>query len=219
MMSHELRTPLNAIGGYVDLMEMGIRGGLTEEQRHDLARIQKSQRHLLSLINGLLTFARVERGSIEYRFGSVSMDEVRATAESLVLPQAASRGITLAFKGCDPGLCACADREKLDQVVLNLLGNAIKFTGRGGTVSLRCERRGEMVAIVVEDTGRGIPADRLAEIFEPFVQLDSKLTRAQDGVGLGLAISRDLARGMGGDLTAQSEVGVGSQFTLTLESA
>jgi signal transduction histidine kinase len=219
MMSHELRTPLNAIGGYVDLLDLGIRGALNDEQRIDLARIQKSQRHLLSLINGLLTFARVERGSIEYRFGAVPLNELRATAESLVLPQATARGLTLTFEGCDETVCVRADREKLDQIVLNLLGNAIKFSERGGMITVRCVPDVETLAIIVEDTGCGIPSDRLAVIFEPFVQLDSRLTRQREGVGLGLAISRDLARGMGGDLTAESEVGVGSRFTLTLARA
>ena len=166
----------------------------------------------------MLTFARVERGSIEYRFGSVSMDEVRATAESLVLPQATSRGLTLAFKGCDAGYArAPTARSSIRWCSIFSATRSSSRAAVARVAAVRTPRR--MVAIVVEDSGRGIPADRLAEIFEPFVQLDSKLTRAQDGVGLGLAISRDLARGMGGDLTAQSQVGVGSQFTLTLESA
>ncbi|MFI5228180.1 MAG: sensor histidine kinase [Gemmatimonadales bacterium] len=219
MMSHELRTPLNAIGGYVELLEMELRGPINDAQRDDLERIQRSQRHLLSLINGVLNFARIERGTVDYRLTSVSMAEVMDATEPLVSPQARTRGLALEFVGCTDTLRACADREKLEQVVLNLLGNAIKFTEPGGHVTLRCEARGECVAILVEDTGRGIPADKLASVFEPFVQLDSRLTRARDGVGLGLAISRDLARGMNGDLTAESEVGVGSRFTVTLRAA
>jgi signal transduction histidine kinase len=219
MMSHELRTPLNAIGGYVELLEMELRGPINDAQRDDLGRIQRSQRHLLGLINGVLDFARIERGSVDYRIASVSMAELIAATEPLVGPQAGARGLSLEFVGCGDTVCVRADREKLEQVVLNLLGNAIKFTESGGRVALSCEPRGECVAIVVQDTGQGIPADKLAAVFEPFVQLDSRLTRSRDGVGLGLAISRDLARGMGGDLTAESEVGVGSRFTVTLRAA
>ncbi|MFI5230496.1 MAG: sensor histidine kinase [Gemmatimonadales bacterium] len=219
MMSHELRTPLNAIGGYVDLLELGVHGTINEAQRQDLARIQRSQRHLLSLINGVLNFARIERGTVDYQITSVAMIDLMTTAESLVSPQARTRGLTLDFTGCTEAVRVCADREKLEQVLLNLLGNAIKFTDSGGRVSLRCEQRGEWTAIIVEDTGQGIPSNKLSSVFEPFVQLDSRLTRSRDGVGLGLAISRDLARGMGGDLTAESEVGVGSRFTVMLRAA
>ncbi|HXD49899.1 MAG TPA: ATP-binding protein [Gemmatimonadaceae bacterium] len=219
MMSHELRTPLNAIGGYVELLELGVRGEINEAQRQDLERIQRSQRHLLSLINGVLNFARIERGAVEYRLTTVALGELLTTIESLVLPQARSRELTLDFSGCKKSVAVCADREKLEQILLNLIGNAIKFSDPGGRVALSCEPRGEIVALMVEDTGRGIPADKLASVFEPFVQLDSRLTRSRDGVGLGLAISRDLARGMGGDLTAESEVGVGSRFTVTLRGA
>jgi signal transduction histidine kinase len=219
MMSHELRTPLNAIGGYVELLELGVRGEINEAQRQDLERIQRSQRHLLSLINGVLNFARIERGAVEYRLTTVALGELLTTIESLVLPQARSRELTLDFSGCKKSVAVCADREKLEQILLNLIGNAIKFSDAGGRVALSCEPRGEIVALMVDDTGRGIPADKLASVFEPFVQLDSRLTRSRDGVGLGLAISRDLARGMGGDLTAESEVGVGSKFTVTLRGA
>jgi signal transduction histidine kinase len=219
MMSHELRTPLNAIGGYVELLELGVRGEINEAQRRDLERIQRSQRHLLSLINGVLSFARIERGAVEYQLTTVALGELLMTLESLVLPQARSRELMLDFSGCKRSVSVCADREKLEQILLNLIGNAIKFSDPGGRVALSCEPRGEVVALIVDDTGRGIPADKLASVFEPFVQLDSRLTRSRDGVGLGLAISRDLARGMGGDLTAESEVGVGSRFTVTLRGA
>ena len=218
-MSHELRTPLNAIGGYTELLELGIRGAINDTQREDLARIQRSQRHLLSLINGLLTFARVERGNIDYRFAAVSTNELMSTVEALVAPQARARGLTLDFSGCAADIRMTADIEKLEQILLNLLGNAIKFTEAGGRVAMACEARGDTVAIIVTDTGVGIPRDKLSYIFEPFVQIDSGLTRARDGVGLGLAISRDLAKGMHGDLTAESEPGKGSRFTLTLPVA
>jgi len=222
MMSHELRTPLNAIGGYAELLELGIRGPVTEAQRADLARIQQSQRHLLGLINQVLNYTRVDAGAVRYDATDVPVAAALGAAEALVLPQARARGLTLVLGDCPPGLVARADREKLQQVLLNLLTNAVKFTEPGGEVRVTCAEReteGRQVAISVADTGVGIAAEKLPSIFEPFVQVDQRLTRPHEGVGLGLAISRELARGMGGDLTAESTPGVGSTFTLTLPRA
>jgi signal transduction histidine kinase len=219
VMSHELRTPLNAIGGYAELMEMGLRGPITEEQRSDLARIQQSQKHLLGLINQVLNYTRVETGTVRYDVTDVLVAEALAAAEALVVPQVRAKGLGYSFGMCDPALAVRADRDKLQQILLNLLTNAIKFTHAGGEISLTCTCSDDVVSVLVSDTGVGIPADKLAVIFEPFVQIDSRLTRAQDGVGLGLAISRDLARGMGGELTAESGEGSGSIFTLTLPKA
>jgi signal transduction histidine kinase len=216
VMSHELRTPLNAIGGYAELMELGIRGPITAEQRSDLARIQQSQRHLLGLINGVLNYARVEAGAVHYALADVQVENALAACEALVMPQLRSRNLTLEREACDAGLRVNADAEKLQQILLNLLSNAIKFTEPAGTVTIRCNGSGDSVCIEVTDTGIGIPEDQLARVFEPFVQVDAKLTRTREGTGLGLAISRDLARGMGGDITATSEPGVGSTFTLEL---
>jgi PAS domain S-box-containing protein len=217
VMSHELRTPLNAIDGYAELMELGIRGPLTESQREDLARIRKSQRHLLGLINGVLNYAKLDAGMLHYDIEDVSLEEVLSTCEALVAPQAKTRGITLDSSGCDPSLVALGDREKVQQIVLNLLSNALKFTSSGGRVSLGCAAVSDGgVAVWVKDTGRGIDVNQHERVFQPFVQVDSGLTRTQEGVGLGLAISRDLARGMGGDLVVESTPGVGSLFTLTL---
>ena len=218
VMSHELRTPLNAIGGYAELMEIGIHGPVTPEQREALRRIQKSQRHLLGLVNGVLNYARVESGNVDYQLSDVAVDEILATCEALIAPQAQARRLTLSFAGCGADITANADAQKLQQVVLNLLSNAVKFTEPGGAVSMSCSAGDGVLFVHVRDTGAGIPAEHLARIFEPFVQVDSRLTRTQEGVGLGLAISRDLARGMGGDLTVESELGVGSTFTLTLLS-
>jgi signal transduction histidine kinase len=219
IMSHELRTPLNAIDGYAELMELGIRGPLTEQQRADLGRIRTSQRHLLGLINGVLNYSRIEAGAVRYAVEAVPVAETLSTCEALTAPQARARELTLGWRGCDATLCARGDQEKVQQIVLNLLSNSVKFTERGGRVELACEARGDDVAITVTDTGRGIPADRLEQVFEPFVQVDASRTRTQEGVGLGLAISRDLARGMGGDLVAESTPGEGSTFTLTLARA
>jgi PAS domain S-box-containing protein len=216
VMSHELRTPLNAIDGYAELMELGIRGPVTDQQREDLARIRKSQRHLLGLINGVLNYSRIEAGAVRYLVETVPLDETLAMCEALIAPQARSRRLTLAFGGCDAALRVRGDGEKVQQIVLNLLSNAVKFTEPGGRVELACTPREDVLAITVSDTGRGIAPDRLEHVFEPFVQVDASRTRTQEGIGLGLAISRDLARGMGGDLTADSRAGEGSVFTLTL---
>ena len=219
VMSHELRTPLNAIGGYAELIEMGIRGPVTPEQREDLRRIQGSQRHLLGLINEVLDYAKLETGVVQYHLTDVRVRDVLLAAEALVAPQARARELTLSVADCPEGLAVRADPEKLRQILVNLLGNAIKFTDRGGRVDLASEVVPGGVAIRVRDTGIGIRADKLEAIFEPFVQVRAGLTRTADGAGLGLAISRDLARGMGGELVAASSPKEGSTFTLTLPAA
>ncbi len=219
VMSHELRTPLNAIGGYAELIELGIRGPVSEDMRKDLQRIQMSQRHLLGLVNGVLNYSRVEAGAVTYDLREIELDEVLASCEALVSPQIRNKRLTLQYVQPDESLVVRADGEKLQQVLLNLLTNAIKFTEPGGSIELSCVRAGNEVRVCVADTGRGIALDQLSRVFEPFVQVDARLTRTQEGVGLGLAISRDLARGMGGDLTAESALGEGSRFTLNLPVA
>ena len=219
VMSHELRTPLNAICGYAELMEMGLRGPMTGPQLEDLRRIQQSQRHLLGLINQVLNYTRVESGGVRYEITDVPVHAALDAAETFIIPQVRARDLRYVLVHCEPTLAVRADAEKLQQILLNLLTNAIKFTEAGGELRVACEERGDMLAVMVTDTGIGIAADKLASVFEPFVQVDAKLTRKHDGVGLGLAISRDLARGMGGDLAAESVPGVGSTFTLTLPRA
>jgi PAS domain S-box-containing protein len=216
IMSHELRTPLNAVGGYAELIEMGIHGPVTEAQRDALLRIQRSQRHLLGLINEVLNYARVDAGQVVYSLEDVAVADAVAASEALVAPQIQAKELVYELGGCDPALTVHADADKLQQILLNLLGNAIKFTRPGGRITLSCAAGEHAVAITVEDTGIGIPRDRLEHIFEPFVQVDAKLTRNEGGVGLGLAISRDLARAMGGDLSVVSTEGAGSTFTLRL---
>ena len=219
IMSHELRTPLNAIGGYAELLEMGIRGPVTAQQIEDLRRIQTSQRHLLGLINGVLNYSRIEAGAVRYDIRDVDVAETLATCETLIATQARTRGLQMRHERCDPALAVRADPEKVQQVVLNLLSNAVKFTEPGGALRLSCTADATHVRIVVVDTGRGIAEEQRERVFEPFVQVDATRTRTQEGVGLGLAISRDLARGMGGDLTVESALGVGSTFTLWLPRA
>ncbi|MBK5189505.1 MAG: PAS domain-containing protein, partial [Gemmatimonadaceae bacterium] len=215
VMSHELRTPLNAIGGHAQLIELGVHGPVTTEQLTALERIQRSQRHLLGLINGVLNYAKIDAGVVLYNVSDVHMDEVLSTCEALTSPQARTKQLDLRYVHCDARLTARADSEKLQQIVFNLLSNAIKFTDAGGRVTLECAASGNArIAARVTDTGHGIPPDQLERVFQPFVQIDTRLTRSSEGTGLGLAISRELARGMGGDLVAGSVVGVGSTFAL-----
>jgi signal transduction histidine kinase len=219
-MSHELRTPLNAIGGYAQLMQIGVHGALTEGQRGALDRITRSQRHLLRLINEVLNLARIEAGRVDYALDDVPIAAAVAGVTPMVEPQMATA--RLAFSSSVAAdVVARADRDKLQQVLINLLTNAVKFTPAGGRVMVSAERddASERVLVRVTDTGIGIGAPQLQSIFEPFVQVDSGPTRRREGTGLGLAISRDLARGMGGDLAVESVPGVGSTFTLSLPRA
>ena len=219
MMSHELRTPLNAIAGYSELIELGIHGPVTDAQRNALNRIARSQAHLLTLINDVLNFARVDSGQMQYAVEDVRMNETLAGIEPLVEPQIVARKLTFQYDQCDPTIIAAADGDKVRQVVLNLLGNAVKYTPEGGRVMLACEADAKSVRVHVRDTGPGIEPDQLPVIFEAFVQGHRALNRPNEGVGLGLAISRDLARGMGGDVTVETELGAGSTFTLELPRA
>jgi PAS domain S-box-containing protein len=217
--SHELRTPLNAIAGYADLVVMGLRGPVTDEQRSDLERIKRASQHLLGLINDILSFAKLEAGQVELDVGDVSVPATVAEVEGLLAPQLAAKRLQYAAGCCDAVLVARADPERLRQILLNLLGNAVKFTPEGGRIAIECAEQDREVAIHVRDTGIGIPPEALDRIFDPFVQVGRDLRAPSDGVGLGLAISRDLARRMGGDLTAASRVGEGSTFTLLLPRA
>jgi signal transduction histidine kinase len=218
-MSHELRTPLNAIGGYVQLLAMQIQGPVNDAQQEALLRIDRSQRHLLGLINDILNLARVESGRVEYTLEDVAVEDAIATVDPMIQPQIASRA--LEFSAVDlPALPPVrADAEKLRQILLNLLSNAVKFTPSGGRIWIEGDCTEREVVVRVCDTGIGIPPEKLEQIFEPFTQVDASHSRIGQGTGLGLAISRDLARGMGGDLRAASAAGSGSTFTLTLPRA
>ena len=216
-MSHELRTPLNAVAGYSDLLLMGVRGALTDGQREDLERIKRSGQYLLGLINDVLNFAKLDAGQVEYRFEDVRLSPLLDGLEELIRPQVDAKGLRYQHGSCGDDLVLRADPEKARQILLNLLANAVKFTEPGGEVTLVCTAERDVVRMTVHDTGRGIAPDQLSRVFDPFVQVDRHLTpMSQQGVGLGLAISRDLASGMGGALEAKSEVGRGSEFTLTL---
>ena len=218
-MSHELRTPLNAIAGYADLLESGVHGELTEEQRADVKRIVVNQRHLLGLVNSVLDYSRIEAGKIHYEVDDVPLAPVLEDVQVLVLPLADKRGIERPRIADVGNLAVRADREKVQQILTNLLVNAIKYSPDGGDIEARCTDGGGAVTVEVQDHGLGIPEEHLESIFRPFVQVRDGRTRTEEGTGLGLAISRDLARGMGGDLTVRSVVGDGSVFKLTLPRA
>jgi len=215
-LSHELRTPLNAIGGYAELLSMEMKGPVTAGQRDYLERIRRSQHHLLALINDLLNYSRIEAGAMSYEPGEVRVGGLLEAVVGMVEPQSTEKGIALRLEPTDPELTAWADRLKTEQILLNLLSNATKFTRSGGSVSVAASREGDRVHVRVRDTGVGIPPAKLEEVFEPFVQLGRTLISTREGTGLGLAISRDLARAMGGELSAESQPGKGSTFTLAL---
>ena len=218
-MSHELRTPLNATLGYVELIEMGIGGPVTEQQREYLQRIRGSQEHLLGIVTDLLNYSRIQTGQVTYDLGPVPVHSVVEAALPTVEAQAAGKGITVEHGPCPAGLVARADRGKVAQIVFNLLSNAVKFTPAEGRVTIGCGGTRGTVLITVSDTGPGVPAEKQGAIFEPFVQLGRSFSSGHEGTGLGLAISRDLARAMGGDLTVEEASGSGAKFTLTLPRA
>ena len=202
-----------------ELIDLGLRGPVTNAQREDLGRIRRSQQHLLAVINDILNFSRIEAGQLTYDIGPVRLHEVVDSVMHMVAPQARAKGLTFEGLACPPDAVAWADRAKVEQILLNLVSNAVKFTGRGGTVSIGCSDLEDGVTLAVRDTGTGIPADHLEAIFEPFVQVGHTLTNPGEGTGLGLAISRDLPRAMRGEITVESTLGVGSTFTVTLPRA
>ena len=219
-LSHEMRTPLNAIAGYTQLLGAGVRGPVTPAQQEDLQRIRQSQLHLTGVVNSVLRHAKLDHAASTSDVDDVPVADVCAAVESLVMPQMREKGLTFSFTSNAPDLFARANAVKLRQIVLNLLSNAVKYTAEGGHVGVTCDagERAGTVAIRVSDTGIGIAADHLERVFEPFVQVSGAVS-SDEGVGLGLSISRDLARSMGGEITVQSEPGAGSTFTVTLPSA
>jgi signal transduction histidine kinase len=216
MMSHELRTPLNAIAGYAQLLEMGFRGPLNESQRDAVSRILRGQEHLLELVDAVLTFSRLTSGRLLLETRPVPAEVLLDDASVPYVGPFSAQGIAFRVERCVAGTQVSADPERAVEVLRHLLANALKFTRRGGSVTLGCESGPGVVRFVVADTGRGIPNAQRESIFQPFVQVEKGLTRSVDGSGLGLAVGRELAQRMGGTLTVTSEVGVGSRFVLTL---
>ena len=217
MMSHDLRTPLTTIYGNAQMLAAEQFGPLTAEQRRAVRTIAEACRTQLALISDILEFARLDSGRIELRTRPVAVLDVIERAEMLMRLQTTEAGLTLRRDvGCDEGTCVLADAARLQQILLNLLTNAVKYTPPGGEITVACDTAGERVRICVRDTGIGIAPEQLPRIFVPFVQLDAS---GPGGVGLGLAISRDLARAMDGDVTAESTPGAGSVFIIDLPSA
>ncbi len=215
-LSHEFRTPLHAVSGYLEILQQNIHGNLNDEQQKDVERIHQAQEHLLALVNMILDFAKLEGGPVELSMAEIPIEETLRGAEALVGPQFTKKGVRYTHRNGDPSLSVFADREKVQQILVNLLANAVKFTSPGGTVELEWRVEDDTLLVRVRDTGAGIPEDKIEQIFEPFVQLRAPGSVPTGGTGLGLAISRDLARAMGGDVSATSKFGVGSIFTLTL---
>jgi PAS domain S-box-containing protein len=220
-MSHELRTPLNAITGYVDLINLGIHGPVTDAQTRALNRVRQSGEHLLGLINDILTYAKIEAGRIDFEVREVPLSEVIEETVAMIEPHLPAAGLHCGTEGLDPALRALGDPERIRQIVLNLLTNAVKFTPSGGRIRIACVRKEGWVSVGVSDTGIGIPAEMVQKIFDPFVQVRNAQDRdsSRQGIGLGLAISRDLAHAMGGELDVRSTPGQGSTFTLRLREA
>ena len=216
MISHDLRTPLNAIGGYCDLLELGIPGPVTDAQQDMLVRIKAAQKHLDGLITEVLTFSKLEAGTETLTLADVSLESVLREVQSLVRPQLDAKELEFIYRGIDADELVTADEGKLKRIMVNLLTNAIKFTPRNGHVTLASRADGARIVITVQDTGVGIAADRIDTIFEPFVQIPGQKVMNPDGVGLGLAIGRRLARAMSGSLTATSARGEGTSFDLVL---
>jgi PAS domain S-box-containing protein len=223
-MSHELRTPLNAILGYAQLMEMGLHGPVTQQQRDVLARVAAAQHHLLALINDILQFAKLEAGQLHLTLADVPLTDLCERVESVVGPSLTARHLTYSCDARDsaapsgPPLVVHADAGRVVQILVNLVTNAIKYTPDGGSVSVTAASDADCVLVMVGDTGRGIDPAQLEAIFRPFVQVQQGRP-SREGVGLGLAISRELARAMGGDVVAESVLGAGSTFTLILPRA
>ena len=216
VMSHELRTPLNAIAGYVELLLLGVEGPVTEKQRESLLRIQRNEEHLLTLINDVLDFAKVEAGRLEFSISRIPVAEALLSLEPLIEPDVRRKDIALVFAPTDATLTVCADAEKLRQILLNFASNAVKFTPRGGEISLGATGVNGRVRIWVTDNGIGLPANQLERVFEPFVQMDVGKTRRYEGVGLGLTIARDLARGMSGEVHIEQNSRGGATAVLLL---
>lgn len=218
MMSHELRTPLSAIAGYAEILQLGMRGQLNEAQQLDLSRIQANQEHLLRIINDILDLAQVESGQLQVSAQAVPISDVVNDVEPIVLPLIAGRQLVYSVQAALHTFEVSGERDRLTQVMVNLIANAVRFTEHGGRITVHGEERDGRVRIHVTDTGIGIAPDKHDAIFQPFVQAESGASRRAQGTGLGLAISRRIAEAMGGTLTVKSALGQGSTFTLELES-
>ena len=215
VMSHELRTPLTAIMGYEELLADGITGPINPQQAQQLSRIKASAQHLLGLIDEILTFSRIEAGRETIRLEIADVNKIIEDSANLVAPLAAEKKLGFVVHLLDPPRFMRTDAVKVRQMIVNLLTNAVKFT-ESGTVSVRAATSGQNVEITVHDTGIGIAEENLDKVFDPFWQVEQKATRRAGGTGLGLTVTRRLARLLGGDVAVQSSVGEGTTFTITI---
>jgi PAS domain S-box-containing protein len=218
-MSHELRTPLNSILGMSEALHDEIYGAISERQRKALHTIESSGRHLLALINDILDLAKIESGQVELVRDAVDMVAVCDSVLRLVQPTTSKKQITVEFVHDPQVKIMLADGRRLKQILINLLSNAIKFTPTAGRIGLEVTAASEptpVVHLTVWDTGVGIPDDARVHLFEPFVQVDSSLSRRYEGTGLGLALVQRMAELHGGTVTVESQVGQGSRFIVTL---
>ncbi|MDP9190121.1 MAG: HAMP domain-containing histidine kinase [Acidobacteriota bacterium] len=218
MMSHDLRTPLTAISGLAELLLTGFHGPVTRVQEEELRHIRGAARELGQLLDDILSFVQLDSGKVKVHQADVAVADAVARAQLLMRFHAQQSDLSL-LCACDEGDVVSADPDRLQQILLNLLTNALKFTPPGGSVTISSEHRDDRVLIHVRDTGVGIESGQLEKIFDAFVQLEPPQDETQRGVGLGLAICRELARAMGGDVTAASTPGVGSVFTIDLPAA
>ena len=215
-MSHELRTPIGAMSAYADLLTDGIFGEITESQRDPLERIKSVGNHLLGIVEQILAFARIEAGRETVRPTDIDAVEITNEAMIAVEPLIAKKHLALSSEFAAPSMPMRTDAIKLRQILINLLGNAVKFTQTGGIAIRVSMPSDETVAFEIKDTGLGIAPHDLSRIFEPFTQASGSLSRSHEGTGLGLSVSRELTRLLGGDIVVSSEVGVGSVFTAIL---
>jgi signal transduction histidine kinase len=215
IMSHELRTPLTAVVGYTELLADEVVGPVNDTQRDHLARVRASSEHLLMLIEDILSFARIEAGREQIRIEEFGLAALLEQAAVIVRPLAEKKGLAFALQGHDSRAIMRSDPQKVRQIIINLLANAVKFTTQG-SVRLAARTSEERVAFEVSDTGPGIAGEHLERVFDAFWQVDQRITRKTGGTGLGLSVARQLARLLGGDVSVRSATGSGSTFTVDL---
>jgi signal transduction histidine kinase len=213
-MSHELRTPLNAIIGFTRIVSRNS-AALPEKQVDNLSKVLVSAKHLLALIDEILDLSRIETGEVTLDISETNVTEVLREVSDSLEPLVDRPRVQLVVDADTELPRVVTDRDKLKQILLNLVGNAVKYTD-AGTIAVRAEAVDGRLRIDVSDTGVGIPAEELGKIFDEFHQADGAISPSRPGTGLGLTISRRLARTLGGDVTVTSTPGVGSTFTLDL---